>query len=719
MATTVTKIVDPNGGTGHDYDSLIDWEAAQQGDLTGARDEIAVAKCRCTGGTADDGVYLAGWTMSSTQYVKIWTDPAESYRHAGTYPTGNKYRIEGVTYAHGISHEGAANYFLVIDGIAIKSKYDDWAYAIYSNNGGTGRTGQIVVTNCVIRGQEASCLEGNIGIEVEWSIGVIAVNNIIYGFTNPTSNLGIGANTTGTSYIANNTISNCRIGVQKDASDAHPIINNIFHNCTTDAEGADGDDTYNSTTNDNTKGLTPAGTGNKFSQTFSFVDATNKDFHLNRGDNGAAGYGTDISGNSTFPFSTDIDGNTRTGAPWSIGADQLSERVYVVDPNTGSGYDYDSLYDWEAGRQGALLVRETAKCRCTNGTADGADWVTIDGWTVAPTKNVKIWTDPTESYRHSGTYPTGNKYRFEPTTTGDYSRPIYVIEQYTQIIGLACKLNASHSQCAVIETGATDIYIDSCIFKGNVTGGSNLAIYGVSSCQQGTKISNCIAYDFISGTGASKGFLVGYNWNSASSWLYNCTVHNCQVGFGDYGGGSAVCKNCIAQDCTNGFDGIHDGDSRNNVSDLATDAPGTNSRSSTTVTFVDEGGDDFHLASNDSGALGYGLNLYNDSNIPFQHDIDGQDRGGVSATWDVGADEYISAAIALDQEGFRFRNDDGSETTATWKEAQDTNINLAINTVARLRMLINATGDPDSKQFRLEYRRKPSGGAFGSWLRVP
>jgi hypothetical protein len=95
MATTVTKVVDPDSGAGYDYASLFDWEAAQQGDLTGARDEIAVAKCRCTGGTADTtNVTIDGWTTSTTQYIKIWTDPAESYRHNGTYQTGNKYRIE-------------------------------------------------------------------------------------------------------------------------------------------------------------------------------------------------------------------------------------------------------------------------------------------------------------------------------------------------------------------------------------------------------------------------------------------------------------------------------------------------------------------------------------------------------------------------------------------------------------------------------------------------
>lgn len=94
MATESIKIIDPGQGTGHDYHNLIDWEAGEQADLP-TNDRIAVAKCRCTDGTADTyKVTIAGWTTDATRYIKIWTDPAESYRHNGTWQTGNKYRLE-------------------------------------------------------------------------------------------------------------------------------------------------------------------------------------------------------------------------------------------------------------------------------------------------------------------------------------------------------------------------------------------------------------------------------------------------------------------------------------------------------------------------------------------------------------------------------------------------------------------------------------------------
>lgn len=68
-----------------------------------------------------------------------------------------------------------------------------------------------------------------------------------------------------------------------------------------------------------------------------------------------------------------------------------------------------------------------------------------------------------------------------------------------------------------------------------------------------------------------------------------------------------------------------------------------------------------------------------------------------------------SVVATLEQEGFKWRDDNGSETTASWLNTQDSHITRAIETNTRLRVLINATGDPTSKQFQLEFREKSSG----------
>lgn len=62
-------------------------------------------------------------------------------------------------------------------------------------------------------------------------------------------------------------------------------------------------------------------------------------------------------------------------------------------------------------------------------------------------------------------------------------------------------------------------------------------------------------------------------------------------------------------------------------------------------------------------------------------------------------------STAWEQEGYRFRNDDGSESAATWRQLQD-----IVDTVdklenIRLRVLLDATGDPPTVTRTLQYKR--------------
>lgn len=66
----------------------------------------------------------------------------------------------------------------------------------------------------------------------------------------------------------------------------------------------------------------------------------------------------------------------------------------------------------------------------------------------------------------------------------------------------------------------------------------------------------------------------------------------------------------------------------------------------------------------------------------------------------------------LQQEGFRWRNDDGNETTATWAASQDANATVPVSTPVRLRVLVNGTGDPATSPYRLEYRVAGSSDAW-------
>lgn len=83
--------------------------------------------------------------------------------------------------------------------------------------------------------------------------------------------------------------------------------------------------------------------------------------------------------------------------------------------------------------------------------------------------------------------------------------------------------------------------------------------------------------------------------------------------------------------------------------------------------------------------------------------------GTWSASFNRGCGMVMTFAVippvSYEQEGYRFRNDDGSESTATWKAAQDTDITLSKDVPARLRMLVDVTGAPGAVTRTLQYRR--------------
>jgi len=307
----------------------------------------------------------------------------------------------------------------------------------------------------------------------------------------------------------------------------------------------------------------------------------------------------------------------------------------VVDPDMGSGYDYDSLYDWEAAQQGDLTgVRNeiaVAKCRCTGGTADTTAFA-INGWTTSAADYIKIWTDTSESYRHNGTYQTGNKYRLEISNAGAISN----LEENIRFIGLQIRLvtinNSDQYATDHQATGAVDIQMSYCILRGtNDTGSTQNYHWGVycRSAASGTyKFWNNYIYDFQA-VDARWPIGIGSNNAGITVYAYNNTIKNCYYGLYQ-NAGSFIAKNNGISGCTQAIREFSEGD----ISQT------TNSTS--TPTFEADG---IHLAVGDTTWKGAATNLYNDANLAFQDDIDGQDRGGAAASWDIGADEYVALIL--------------------------------------------------------------------------
>lgn len=99
----------------------------------------------------------------------------------------------------------------------------------------------------------------------------------------------------------------------------------------------------------------------------------------------------------------------------------------------------------------------------------------------------------------------------------------------------------------------------------------------------------------------------------------------------------------------------------------------------------------------------YALSSYNDGNASTW--------SGYIENLDLGEAE----PALLEQEGFRWRNDNGNEAGATYRQNQDVNDSVAIQTNIRLRFLVDASGDPDPEQFKLQYKKKVD----EDWLDMP
>jgi hypothetical protein len=319
-----------------------------------------------------------------------------------------------------------------------------------------------------------------------------------------------------------------------------------------------------------------------------------------------------------------------------------TEVIKVVDPDNGSGTDYTSLSAWEAGQQQDLVTNDriaTAKCRCTSGSADTAA-LTIDGWTTNSTHYIKIWTDPSEGYRHNGKWNT-QKYRLTVTGAKAISNNI----GYVRVFGLQISIDGGQEAfSAPFPIGVTgEIYVGYNIIKATAAGSDTkgIKIFRVSGS---VYIYNNIIYD-IKQTAATSAGIEIYGVTSAP--VYNNTVVDCYYGLWSELGTVILAKNNIVKGSgdVNAYVGTFVSGTDYNATDGTDDiGTGTHNRTSQTFTFVDEVNDDFHLASTDSGARDHGVDLSSDPTFAFSDDIDGQTRSG---TWDIGADEYVASGLSI------------------------------------------------------------------------
>ena len=320
----------------------------------------------------------------------------------------------------------------------------------------------------------------------------------------------------------------------------------------------------------------------------------------------------------------------------------------TTNATTGDHRAYATLN--EAIVDEAAVLSEPIEFICEGTAADTAA-VTITGYTTSAENYILIRT--TQANRHNGKWNTG-RYRLDISGTGE---ALDIRENYTRIEGLqvSWSLNSSNFGHGIHWSGTgsgTEIHISHCIVKGDNTG-SGKSNYGILLDDTGGtfKIWNNVIYN---SDGVNwKGIHTNGSPTSNDVYIYNVTVYSTTNddtpwGFGasSTAGGNIVVKNCLCYlSNSNGlcFRGVHANASEYNASSDGT-APGDNSRTNQTVTFVDEANDDFRLSKNDTAAKNQGTSSV--SPINFTDDIQGNTRPWpAGGSWDIGASEALYTVV--------------------------------------------------------------------------
>ena len=183
------------------------------------------------------------------------------------------------------------------------------------------------LSHCIIKGNGAGSMGDYYGVELNSNLSgdLYVWNNIIYDFnvTNSSSGGGILINDSGyNSYIYNNTIFNCKVGIEQISGTA-VVKNNVTQLCQDGYAGTFGAASTNNVSDivSDALGLNPL-TGRVYFAEEN--DAGNLDFHLNPFDTLAKDNGIDLSSDPNWQFSEDLDKQTRTGS-WDIGADEVED----------------------------------------------------------------------------------------------------------------------------------------------------------------------------------------------------------------------------------------------------------------------------------------------------------------------------------------------------------------------------------------------------------
>ena len=299
----------------------------------------------------------------------------------------------------------------------------------------------------------------------------------------------------------------------------------------------------------------------------------------------------------------------------------MADRTVTVK---ASGGDYTDLWNAEAGEQGDLptLARIlTIEHYLAGDGSYGA--TTFDGWTTDATHYINVVVPA--AARHLGKWDaTKSNY-----TTSATQLNVQIQENFVRFTGFQFGAATRTVETPLVKTtggSGVDIRFIACIFKAGAT--ASVYLQGALLESGGTHyFIDCLFYDIqtnVSDTHWFGAIRAGGSGVVANVW--NCTFQNCRQALGAESSSTINAVNVGAASCT--------------TADYGTVNKTT--CSTTTPTFVDEAGDDFHLAAADITWLGQGT--ADPGSGLYSTDIDGET---IVAPWPIGADWRAAAAGGL------------------------------------------------------------------------
>jgi hypothetical protein len=264
-----------------------------------------------------------------------------------------------------------------------------------------------------------------------------------------------------------------------------------------------------------------------------------------------------------------------------------------------------------------------------------------------------MWVTAHSSARHSGTAGSGVAADGSNATSG-----MNVRNNYTRVEWLEMKqFGGANGRPTVAAENATNVlFAQLIIYDFKVVEVPDPLDYWASYGIKGSDNSDFTARNCIIYNGSSSGIRINGTGTGETGLVENCTIYNIAgTGVGD-GDGTLTVRNTISMGNTTDFDVLTANQSYNISSDSS--AAGTGSMTGRTATAnaspgagdwvvfanITAGSEDFHLQdSSENDALDNGTDL----SSSFTNDIDDATRPTGAGTWDIGADEYGTAAATV------------------------------------------------------------------------